>query len=84
MLAGCATAPPVQEMSDARQAIRAAREAHAGELAPQPLQRAEDYLEKATAQLERGAYVDAQASANAAKEEAIRARDLAVRKTEGE
>ena len=34
---GCAVAPPVQEMSDARQAIKAAREANAEQHAARPL-----------------------------------------------
>ncbi len=43
----CETAPPVQEMSDARQAIAVAREAGAAERAAFHLKAAEDYLESA-------------------------------------
>jgi PBP1b-binding outer membrane lipoprotein LpoB len=78
LFAGCAVAPPVQEMSDARQALKAAREAHADRLAPDLFQRAEHQLDTATHQLERGAYARARSSAINAKEEAIRARDLAI------
>ena len=46
-LAGCATAPPVQEMSDARQAIAAAKEAGAEQLALDKLDRAEALLQDA-------------------------------------
>jgi hypothetical protein len=51
-LAACATAPPVQEMSDARQAIAAAREAGAQEHAADRLQEAQRLLESAEGYLE--------------------------------
>ena len=41
LLAACETAPPVQEMSDARQAITVAREAGAADLAAAELAEAE-------------------------------------------
>ena len=50
-LVGCATSPPVQEMSDARQAISAAKEAGAEELAVDELGRAETYLKNAEEEL---------------------------------
>jgi hypothetical protein len=43
----CETAPPVQEMSDARQAIAAAKEAGAAEKAAFHLKAAVDYLDSA-------------------------------------
>jgi len=43
----CETAPPVQEMSDARQAIAVAKEAGAAQKAAFHLKAAEDYLESA-------------------------------------
>ncbi|MCB1844769.1 MAG: hypothetical protein KDI09_17535, partial [Halioglobus sp.] len=46
-LAACETAPPVQEMSDARQAIAVAREAGAEDRAASELRQAEAYLESA-------------------------------------
>lgn len=50
----CATAPPVQEMSDARQAIAAAREAGAEEFAGEQLQKAESLLQDAESLLVAG------------------------------
>jgi len=79
LLIGCAVAPPIQEMSDARQAIKAAREANAVHNAPQSLRDAEAHMQKATEELELGHYVEAREAAIAAKEQAIRARDNAVR-----
>lgn len=74
-LYGCATAPPVQEMSDARQAIAAAEEAAADELAPGPLNDARRYLETAEEQLRQSAY-------GAARINAVRARNRAVQALE--
>ncbi len=54
LLAGCATAP-VQEMSDARQAIQAAEEAGAAEYAPEALQDARRLLTSAERKLQREA-----------------------------
>lgn len=75
---GCAVAPPVQEMSDARQAIQAAREADAVRLAPGPLGQAEHYLSRATQELEQGDYDQAREAAIVAKEQAMQARDKAA------
>ncbi len=75
-LAGCATAPPVQEMSDARQAIAAAREAGAEQLALDQLDQAENLLENAEAFLGVGtsnAYWQAKKAAVDAKEMAFEA-----------
>lgn len=75
-LAGCATTPPVQEMSDARQAIAAAREAGAEALATLQLRSAEDLLRSAEAFLEVGtsnAYWQARKAAIGAKERAFEA-----------
>ena len=47
MAAGCQTAPPVQEMSDARQAITVAKEAGAAEHAGDDLNAAVDFLKSA-------------------------------------
>lgn len=81
VMASCAVAPPVQEMSDARQAITAAREARAETLAPQRLRQAESSLEQAARDMEQGHYIDAREAARVAREEAIRARDEASRST---
>ncbi len=72
--AGCASTPPVQEMSDARQAVQAAREADAQHRAPISLGEAERLLQQATRQLEMKAYREARESALAAKEMALKAR----------
>jgi len=73
--AGCATAPPVQEMSDARQAIAAAREAGAAEQAPAMLAQAESHLTSAEDYLSRGEnspnWSFARRDARAAKEIAL-------------
>jgi len=74
--AGCATAPPVQEMSDARQAIAAAREAGAEDLAPDGLAQAQALLDGAEDNLEVGtsaAYWQAKKDAVSAKEVAFEA-----------
>ncbi len=82
LAAGCAVAPPVQEMSDARQAIKAAREADAENYAPDALHAAESQLQHATEQLDAGHYGEARESALTAKQQAVQARDAAVGATE--
>jgi hypothetical protein len=71
-LAACAGAP-VQEMSNARQAIRAAREAGAERMAPQKLNEAEALLNRAEDSLERRAYREARRNAIAARDKAAEA-----------
>jgi hypothetical protein len=68
---GCATSPPVQEMSDARQAIAAAEEARADDFAPQTLGQARRYLLQAEEQIRLGNY-------GLARSDAIRARTQAT------
>ena len=71
-LAGCAGAP-VQEMSNARQAIKAARDA-AGELSrPQSLVEAEALLNRAEDSLQKRAYKAARRDAIAARGKAAEA-----------
>jgi PBP1b-binding outer membrane lipoprotein LpoB len=73
LVAGCASAPPVQEMSDARQAIAAAKDAGAVQYASSQLREAQDLLATAQTFLE-------QANANAywnARESAIQAKEAA-------
>ena len=77
LLAACASAP-VQEMSDARQAIRAAEEAQAAQYAPQQLRAAQISLEKAQDNLEAGAYWSARRLAMDAWYQAIEAREQAT------
>lgn len=75
-LAACAGAP-VQEMSNARQAIRAARDAGAAKMAPQKLTEAEALLNRAEDSLERRAYREARRNAIAARDKAAEALDAA-------
>ena len=72
-LAGCVTSPPVQEMSDARQAISAAEAADAARLAPESLTEARRYLGEAERQLEEEAYGAARFNAVRAKNRALAA-----------
>ena len=70
--AGCQTAP-VQEMSDARQAIAVAREAGAEEHAPGELKAALDLLESAERSLDERDYAGARRDARKAKKSALEA-----------
>lgn len=70
-LAACETAPPVQEMSDARQAIAVAKEAGAADLASFHLEAAEKYLASAEQSLGRQAYHQARRDAKQAKMKAL-------------
>ncbi len=70
-LAACETAPPVQEMSDARQAITAAKEAGAADLAAFHLRAAENYLASAEQKLGERAYNQARHDAKQAKMKAL-------------
>jgi len=69
----CETAPPVQEMSDARQAIAVAREAGAADLAAEQLAEAEQFLQSAERKLDQHAYREARSDALEAKQRALRA-----------
>lgn len=70
-LAACETAPPVQEMSDARQAIAVAREAGAADRAALHLRAAEKYLASAEQNLGERAYSQARRDAKQAKMKAL-------------
>ena len=76
LLAACETAPPVQEMSDARQAITVAREAGAADLAAAELAEAEQYLQNAEDKLDDEEYREARNAALAAKLRAQKALQL--------
>lgn len=76
LLYACATGPPVQEMSDARQAIAAAREAGAADRAAEDLLAAEAYLDSAQRSLSERAYGSARRDATLAKERARKALDI--------
>lgn len=80
--AGCSVGPPVQEMSDARQAISAAREAGASDAAPEELRAAEDYLDSALRNLTRKEYGLARDDAREAKDKAVAALATTERATQ--
>lgn len=77
LLAACASAPPVQEMSDARQAIMAAEQADADQYAPTTLTDARRYLAEAEQLLRDEAYGPARINAVRAKNRAVRALAIA-------
>lgn len=70
---GCATGPPVQEMSDARQAIAAARAAGVTEAASPDLYAAQAAIVRAEKHLEAQEYVRARLAAQQAKRHAATA-----------
>lgn len=76
LFAACETAPPVQEMSDARQAITVAREAGAADLAAAELAQAEKYLQNAEDKLDHQQYREARHAALEAKYRAQKALQL--------
>ena len=78
ILAACATAP-VQEMSDARQAIRSAEASGAASHSLETLSAAQQLLEKAQGRLEAGEYNEARRYAQQARDRAISAREQALR-----
>jgi hypothetical protein len=69
-IAGCHSAP-VQEMSDARQAISVARKAGAADYAPNDLKAAEDYLQSAESFIGKRRYDMARRDAVSAKASAL-------------
>ncbi len=71
LLIACSGGPPVQEMSDARQAIAAVHETEGSERASNLLAQARTLLESAEVKLRRRAY-------NGAKVDAVEARKKAV------
>ncbi len=71
MAAGCGTSPPVQEMSDARQAIAAAKEAGAEQSAAEEFRAAEAFLDSAQRKLAERAYAQARRDALEAKAKAL-------------
>lgn len=73
LLAACQSTPPVQEMSDARQAIAVAKDAGAAVHAAEELQAAEKYLGRAEQRLSEKAYNEARNDALQAKRSALNA-----------
>ena len=76
LLAACGTAP-VQEMSEARQAIAAASAVGARDYASEQYNKAESLLKTAERMLNNRRYDKARQNANEARDEAIRARETA-------
>jgi len=74
LTSACESAPPVQEMSDARQAIAVAREAGAEDFAAETLLEAERYLKSAEEKLSAEEYREARRDALQAKAKAVDAR----------
>lgn len=75
-LGGCAGAP-VQEMSNARQAVKAAERAGAATSAPEQMVEARQLLKNAESLLRRGEYRDARDAAELARTRAVEARGVA-------
>lgn len=73
VISGCVSGPPVQEMSDARQAINVARDAGADKTASAELRAAESYLESAERKLGERSYTQARHDALLAKDKALAA-----------
>jgi len=71
VIAACATGAPVQEMSDARQAVAAANEVGADQYYPELLEEANMRLESAEKNMRSGVYWAAKRDADAAKDFAI-------------
>jgi hypothetical protein len=82
LLAACASAP-VQEMSEARQAIEAARVAGAEQHAPEGYQKATALLQSAEDMLNEHHYSRAREDAALARDEAIQARETAQKASSG-
>lgn len=77
VVGGCAGAP-VQEMSNARQALKAAADSGAMTSASIPYRQAEELLKSAESELERHNYRSARDDANRAKELAIQAMEASI------
>lgn len=73
----CVSGPPVQEMSNARQAIKAAVDAGAASSASQELTEAQQLLQRAESRFEGQAYREARLSAVAAHGKAKKALSIA-------
>jgi hypothetical protein len=82
ILAACGSGPPVQEMSDARQAISVAKEAGAEETAADDFSAAEAYLASAERYLAQRSYSEAREEARQAKTKALAALALTEQQTD--
>ena len=77
VLSACTTIAPVQEMSNARQSIKAAKDANAENLAANILSEAQQRLKSAMRELDAGEYERARILALEAKHLALKAKQLA-------
>lgn len=77
VVTGCVSAP-VQEMSDARQAVEAAAAADAADRAPEAFIKATAHIQHAESALQHGDYDDAREHATWAKTHALEARERAL------
>ena len=80
VLGACSITAPVQEMSNARQSIRAAKEVNAEVFAADILSEAKQRLKSAMRELDAGEYEKARILAVEAKHLALKARQLSVSK----
>ena len=78
LMSACSITAPVQEMSNARQSIRAAKDVNAEKLASNILSAAQQRLKSAMRELDAGEYERARILALEAKHLALKARQLAV------
>ena len=78
VLGACTTIAPVQEMSNARQSIKAAKDANAENLATNILSEAQQRLKSAMRELDAGEYERARILALEAKHLALKAKQLAA------
>lgn len=76
IISACAITAPVQEMSNARQSIKAAKDANAEKLATNVLSEAQQRLRSAMRELDAGEYERARILALEAKHLALKARQL--------
>lgn len=76
MISACAMTAPVQEMSNARQSIKAAKDAKADKFATNVLSEAKQRLRSAMRELDAGEYERARILALEAKHLALKARQL--------
>lgn len=78
LFAACAGSPPTQEMSDARQAIQAAKDAGADKHVPGLLKSSEELIQSAETKLNNKAFRKARKDAIAAKNSAMTANSVAT------
>ena len=77
LIAGCSIVP-MQEMSDARQAIQAARHVKANSITPPTFAKAKQQLTQAEQNLEAGKFKQARQAAILAKKQALNAYNVAI------